>query len=80
VILHRAGQVERLQMNSMSQPHVLERVCWFAGVDTHYFMMAVINPGQLRMEARPLVVNATPTVRRPLVSSAFKFAGGATNK
>jgi YidC/Oxa1 family membrane protein insertase len=80
VILHRAGKVERLQMNTIAQQPVQESVFRFAGVDTHYFMMAVINPGQLRMEARPLVVNTTPTIRRPLVSSAFKFAGGATNK
>ena len=80
LILHRAGKVERLAMNTIAQQPVQEAVFRFAGVDTHYFMMAAVNPGQVRVEARPLVVNATQGTRRQLVSSAFKFAGGATNK
>ena len=80
VVLHRAGKVERIPVNNITRQPVEEAVFRFAGIDTHYFMMAAVNPGQMRMEARPLDVTATQGARRVLVSSAFKFAGGANNK
>jgi len=80
VVLHRAGKVERILINNITRQPVQEAVFRFAGVDTHYFMMAAVNPGQVRMEARPLEVTAAQGARRLLVSSAFKFAGGANGK
>jgi YidC/Oxa1 family membrane protein insertase len=80
VVLHRAGKVERIPVNNITRQPVEEAVFRFAGIDTHYFMMAAVNPGQMRMEARPLDVMATQGARRVLVSTAFKFAGGAKDK
>ena len=79
-ILHRAGKVERIAITSIPMQSVQEAVFRFVGVDTHYFLMAAVNPGQVRAEYRSLVVPAPNNARRQLVSSAFKFAGGATNK
>ena len=80
IVLHRAGKVERIPINNVTRQPVQEAVFRFAGVDTHYFMMAAVNPGQMRMESRPLDVTAAQGARRQLVSSAFKFAGGANGK
>jgi YidC/Oxa1 family membrane protein insertase len=80
VILHRAGKVERILINNVPSQPLQEAVFRFVGVETHYFMMAAVNPGQVRAEYRSLVVPAAASARRQLISSAFKFAGGANNE
>jgi YidC/Oxa1 family membrane protein insertase len=79
-ILYRAGKVERIAINTLPNQPVQEAVFRFVGVDTHYFMMAAVNPGQVRADYRSLVVPAPGNARRQLVSSSFKFAGGANNE
>jgi YidC/Oxa1 family membrane protein insertase len=76
VILHRAGKVERIAVNKIVDQPVQQGDFRYAGIDDHYFMAAVINPGQVRLEYRPLVVEGPAAARRQLVSSAIRFPKG----
>jgi YidC/Oxa1 family membrane protein insertase len=73
LILHRAGKVERVAINKISEQPIQEGQFRFAGVDDHYFMIALVNPGQARIEARALVVPGPADTRRQLISHAVRF-------
>jgi len=73
VILYRGGSVERIAINKISEQPIQEGQFRFAGVDDHYFMIAVINPGQTRLESRALVVPGPPDQRRQFISQAIRF-------
>jgi len=73
LILHRAGKVERIAINKISEQPIQEGQFRFAGVDDHYFMIAVVNPGQTRLESRALVVPGPSDTRRQLISHAVRF-------
>ena len=73
LILHRAGKVERVAITKISEQPIQEGQFRFAGVDDHYFMIAVVNPGQARIESRPLVVPGPADTRRQLISHAVRF-------
>jgi YidC/Oxa1 family membrane protein insertase len=73
LILHRAGKVERIAINRISEQPIQEGQFRFAGVDDHYFMIAVVNPGQTRLESRALVVPGPADTRRQLISHALRF-------
>jgi YidC/Oxa1 family membrane protein insertase len=74
LILHRAGKVERIAINKISEQPIQEGQFRFAGVDDHYFMIAVVNPGQTRLESRALVAPGPGDARRQLISHALRFA------
>jgi len=73
LILHRAGKVERIAINRISEQPIQEGQFRFAGVDDHYFMIAAVNPGQTRLESRALVVPGPSDTRRQLISHAVRF-------
>jgi len=73
VILHRAGKVERIAINRISEQPIQEGQFRFAGVDDHYFMIAVVNPGQTRLESRALVVPGPADQRRQFISQAIRL-------
>jgi YidC/Oxa1 family membrane protein insertase len=73
LLLHRAGKVERIAINKISEQPVQEGQFRFAGVDDHYFMIAAVNPGQTRLESRGLVVPGPADARRQLISYALRF-------
>jgi len=73
VILHRGGSVERIAINKISEQPIQEGQFRFAGVDDHYFMIAVVNPGQTRLESRALVVPGPADQRRQFISQAVRF-------
>jgi YidC/Oxa1 family membrane protein insertase len=73
LILHRAGKVERVAINKISEQPIQEGQFRFAGVDDHYFMIALVNPGQARIESRALVVPGAANTRRQLISHAVRF-------
>jgi YidC/Oxa1 family membrane protein insertase len=73
LILHRAGKVERIAINKISEQPVQEGQFRFAGVDDHYFMIAAVNPGQTRIESRALVVPGPAEQRRQFISHALRF-------
>ena len=73
LILHRAGKVERIAINKISEGPIQEGQFRFAGVDDHYFMIAAVNPGQTRLESRALVVPGPADQRRQFISHALRF-------
>jgi YidC/Oxa1 family membrane protein insertase len=79
LILHRAGKVERIAINKISEQPIQEGQFRFAGVDDHYFMIAAVNPGQARLESRALVVPGPADQRRQFISHAVRFPQPPTN-
>ncbi len=73
LILHRAGKVERIAITKVAEQPLQEGQFRFAGVDDHYFMIAVVNPGQTRIESRALVVPGPADQRRQFISHAVRF-------
>ena len=73
VILHRAGKVERVAIAKITDQPIEDGTFRFAGIDDHYFMMAVVNPGQARFEYRALVVPGPAGTQRQLISQAVRF-------
>jgi len=72
-ILHRAGKVERVAIAKISEQPVQDGQFRFAGVEDLYFMAAVVNPGQARVEFRPVVVPGPANTQRQLISQAVRF-------
>jgi YidC/Oxa1 family membrane protein insertase len=79
LILHRAGKVERIAINKISEQPIQEGQFRFAGVDDHYFMIAAVNPGQTRLESRALVVAGPADQRRQFISHAIRFPQSPKN-
>ena len=74
-IFHRDGDVERLNMDALSSQPVHEGNFQFAGIDDHYFLAAVINPGQARLEYRPVSLTV-PGAEAPIrfLAASYRFA------
>jgi YidC/Oxa1 family membrane protein insertase len=72
-IFHRAGKVERVAIGSLSGQPVQDGQFRFAGVEDLYFMAAVVNPGQARVEYRPVVVPGPANTQRQFISQAVRF-------
>ena len=53
-IFHNGDKVERISFTGVDGSPVHEGAFRFAGVDDHYFIVAVVNPGQVRVEYRGL--------------------------
>ena len=79
LIVHRAGKVERVAINNIPQQPIQEGMFRYAGVEDHYFLIAAINPGQVRLETRSLVVPGPADTRRQLISHALRFPQPPTN-
>jgi len=79
LILHRAGNVERIAINKISEQPIQEGQFRFAGVDDHYFMIAAVDPGQSRFESRALVVPGPGDQRRQFISHAIRFPQPPSN-
>jgi YidC/Oxa1 family membrane protein insertase len=72
-IFHRAGKVERVALAKLGEQPVQEGQFRFAGVEDLYFMAAVVNPGQSRVEYRPVVVPGPENTQRQFISQAVRF-------
>jgi YidC/Oxa1 family membrane protein insertase len=55
-IYHRDGDVERLRADAVSSQPVHEGQFRFAGIDDHYFLAALVDPGQARLEFRSVLL------------------------
>ncbi|MBI4265495.1 MAG: membrane protein insertase YidC [Acidobacteria bacterium] len=72
-IYHRDGDVERIAATSLFEQPVHEGQFRFAGVDDHYFIATVVNPGQARLEFRPVALPGTGETTRQLVAQTLRF-------
>jgi YidC/Oxa1 family membrane protein insertase len=70
-IFHRDGSVERVLSDKLAEQGTQEGQFRFAGVDDHYFIAAAIEPGQGRIEYRPLLLDGPGTAKRQLLSHSI---------
>jgi YidC/Oxa1 family membrane protein insertase len=68
------NDVERVRTDDMAERPVHEGQFRFVGVDDHYFLAAAIQPGQARVEYRPLTLPGTGETQRVLVAHTIRPA------
>jgi YidC/Oxa1 family membrane protein insertase len=73
-VFHRDGDVERLRGKDIGEQPLHDGQFRFAGVDDHYFLAALVNPGQARLEFRPVSL-AVPGIEGPIqfVSGSYRL-------
>ena len=72
-IYHRDGDVERVVAGDLAETPNYEGRFRFAGVDDHYFIAAVVDPGEARLEFRPTAFPDANGTQREFVSATFGF-------
>jgi YidC/Oxa1 family membrane protein insertase len=72
-IYHRDGDVERTTISELAQQPTQEGQFRFAGVDDHYFLAAAVNPGQARLDYRPVTLPGPGEAQRQLLAQAITF-------
>jgi YidC/Oxa1 family membrane protein insertase len=70
-IFQRDGDVERISIDQLAQQPTHEGQFRFAGVDDHYFLAAAVNPGQARLEYRPVTLPGPGEAQRQLLAQAI---------
>ena len=70
-IFHRDGDVERLKVDAVTKQPTHEGQFRFAGIDDHYFVAALVNPGQARLEFKPVSISV------PGRTTPIQFLSGA---
>ena len=78
-IYHRAGEVERLPAANIPEQPFQEGEFRFAGIDDHYFMATALNPGQARVEFRPVTLPGPGEQPRQFVAQTFTFPQAPQN-
>jgi YidC/Oxa1 family membrane protein insertase len=71
-ILHRGGKVERIDQGTLAQEPAHEGDFRFAGIDDHYFLAAVLNPGRARLEFRPTTLPAPAEQQRQFLAETIR--------
>ena len=72
-IYHRDGDVERITSGTLAEEPNHEGRFRFAGVDDHYFIAAVVDPGEARLEFHPTAFPGAEGTQRQFVSATFGF-------
>jgi YidC/Oxa1 family membrane protein insertase len=70
-IFHRDGSVERVTAAKVAEQGTHDGQFRFAGVDDHYFIAAAIDPGQGRIEYRPLALAGPGETTRQLLAHSI---------
>jgi YidC/Oxa1 family membrane protein insertase len=78
-IYHYNGDVERVASGSVAEHMFPEGAFRFAGVDDHYFLSAVVNPGNAHLEFTPVTLPASDNTQRQLLSYTLRLPGPPTN-
>lgn len=73
-IYHRDGDVERVTPADLATQPVYEGQFRFAGIDDHYFLAVVVNPGQARIHYQPVSLPAPNNQSRQLLAATYTFA------
>jgi YidC/Oxa1 family membrane protein insertase len=71
-IFHRDGDVERILADGLAEEGIQEGQFRFAGVDDHYFIATAVEPGQARLEYRPVTLSGPGTATRQLLSHTLR--------
>ncbi len=76
-IFHRDGSWERVRPDKLADPGSMNGQYRYAGVDDHYFIAAAIEPGQGRVEYRPVILAGPGDTKRSLLAHTLYPAPGA---
>jgi YidC/Oxa1 family membrane protein insertase len=69
----QAGDEERVDASGVTEQPVHEGTFQFAGVDDHYFLAALVNPGAVRVEYKPVTLPGPDQTQRQLLAQTFQF-------
>jgi YidC/Oxa1 family membrane protein insertase len=72
-IYHKDGDVERVAASSVLEQPGFEGPFRFAGIDDHYFLAAAVNPGNVRIEFKPVTLRGPGDTERQLLSASYRF-------
>jgi len=67
-IFHRDGSWERVRPDKLADQGSMTGQYRYAGVDDHYFIAAAIEPGQGRLDYRPIVLPGPGETKRSLLA------------
>ena len=73
-IFHRDGEIERLNPDALASQPTHDGTFRFAGIDDHYFIAALVNPGQARLVYRPVSITVPGSdVPTQFVAGEYRF-------
>lgn len=73
-IYERDGDVERINASKVLEQPVHEGDFRFAGIDDHYFLAAVVNPGKVRLEYKPVTLPGPNNTQRQLLAPSIRVS------
>jgi YidC/Oxa1 family membrane protein insertase len=79
-IFSRDGDVDRLTQADVGEQPVHEGQYRFAGVDDHYFIAVVVNPGQTRIQYRPVSLPGEGELQRQFLDHTLRFSEPPSGK
>ena len=72
-IFHKDGDVERVAASSVPEQPTDEGQFRFVGIDDHYFLAAAVNPGEVRVEFKPVTLPGAGDTQRQLLAATYRF-------
>ena len=72
-IYEQGGDVERIKAANVGDQPAHEGNFRFAGIDDHYFLAAAVNPGNARLEYKPLTLPGLDKTQRQLLAQSIRF-------
>jgi YidC/Oxa1 family membrane protein insertase len=72
-IYHKEGDVERVAASSVLEQPAYDGPFRFVGIDDHYFLAAAVNPGNVRVEFKPLTLPGQGATERRLLAASYRF-------
>ena len=79
-IFSRDGDVDRLTQANVGEQPVYEGQFRFAGIDDHYFIAVAVNPGQTRIQYRPVSLPGEGGLQRQLLDQTLGFSEPPSGK
>ena len=76
-IFHRDGSWERVLADKLADQGSMSGQYRYAGVDDHYFIAAAIEPGQGRLDYRPVILAGPGGTKRSLLAHTVYPSSGA---
>ena len=75
-IYHRDGEVERITADQNAETPTHEGDFLFAGIDDHYFIVSMIQPGRARLDYQPVTLQQGEDVAQKYLSFKARFENG----
>jgi len=72
-IYEQGGDVERIKAAKVVEQPAHEGNFRFAGIDDHYFLAAAVNPGNARLEYKPLTLSGPDKTERQFLAQSIRF-------